>query len=124
MASPADRCPDLLVVCAEPRAGELLADGLARHDLAADIAQTLAEARAAFFRRGGHDAVILVDVPTSLAERAVHALRDLDPEVAIIAFGRDLVHAELPGTTTRLPELHPSSRAGIGAILRVLANLR
>ena len=122
MLRPDQRRPELLVLYGDPnsivRLRELLEDQGAQLDAAKD----LAEMRAAFFSRGGHDVLILTpDLPVQIAERAARALRDLDRDVAIVAFGRELTRAKLPESATRLPEFHPTSRAGIGAILRVFA---
>ncbi len=86
-----------------------------------DVAGSMCDLRTAFFSRGGHEVfIVMPDVPVSLAERAVQALRELDSDVSVVVFGSGLRHAELPGTVHRCPEFHPTSRAGIGAVLRAV----
>lgn len=124
MPSSSNRQPELLVLCSEPSVGQQLVRGLLDADLRPDIAATLTEARTMFFQKGGHDVLVLLEVPVALAERTTVALRALDPDLTVIAFGRELAHADLPACATRVPELHPASRAGVGTILKAIARLR
>lgn len=99
-----------------------LREEFAARGVRADFARSLPDLRSAFFARGGHDLLVLLDdVAVCLAERAVTCLRDLDPTIGVVAFGRELARCNLQDPVSRLVEYHPASRAGVGAILRVLA---
>lgn len=89
-----------------------------------DVANDLAEARRTFFQAGGHDCVVLgPDLRPGLARDAVRSLLGLDPDLALATFGPEL-HKQRPAHQAVLSSLHPSSRAGTGALLRFLRHLR
>jgi hypothetical protein len=120
---PRDHLPELLVLCREPATLGPLFDVLCRNGVTCETAPSLDALREAFLARGGHDALLLApDVERSQARRAAHALRAVDPGLLVVAFGRDLQRADLPEAAVCLAGLHPTSRAGIGAVLRLLAN--
>jgi hypothetical protein len=122
MVSSDERVPEIVVLCRSGFRVEPLRRELERHGLRFDVARSLEELRSAFFRRGGHDLLLLTpDLSPNFAERAADAVHDLDPNVAVVAFGRELGRATFRGIVTRLPEFHPASRAGVGAVLRVLS---
>lgn len=97
---------------------------LRSHGIDVDIAHDLADARRLFFGAGGHDCLIVAhDVRPGLAARVLAALRSVDPELPTASFGPDLDHRAAPVRTAMLAGFHPSSRAGVGALLRFLRRL-
>lgn len=91
---------------------------------AVDVARDLAEARRTFFQAGGHDCVVLgPDLRPRLAQDAVRSLLGLDPDLALATYGPEL-RERRPARQAVLASLHPSSRAGAGALLRFLGHLR
>ncbi len=80
-------------------------------------------ARLAFFQCGGHEALVLApDVAPGVGRRVLDNLRHMDPNLPVIVYGTPLSREpHLKGVT--FMNLHPSSRAGKGAFLRVLRGL-
>ncbi len=121
MLAPRVRPPDLLGFCLDGKVLSGLHEALSQEGMQLEIASNLEEVRHSFFRSGGHRMLILgPDLPTTLAQTAAQSLYNLDPELAIVVFGRKLTNCPFAGHVTRVPAFHPSSRAGIGAILKVL----
>lgn len=89
-----------------------------------DIAHDLASARCLFFGAGGHDCLVVAhDVQPGLAQRVLRSLRTVDPQLPTATFGPDLRHKASPVRSAMLAGFHPSSRAGVGALLRFLRKL-
>lgn len=110
---------DVLALSRNATAVETFAAALDRERMRVDIACTVADALRWFLARGGHELlVVLPGTPWRFARRAIEQLRAVHRELVVVAFGRDL--GELPRGTIRLKDYHPSSRAGVFALLRVL----
>jgi len=122
-----------------PRARpEVLALGSSRDTLAALLraahsagavahaARDLGEARATFLARGGVDLVVIApDAALQVADRVARLVWALDPRVEILVFGRELLRSAAHPNVHRIAELHPTSRAGLGAVRRhVMATRR
>lgn len=123
MGMPSDqkRRPELLALCREESSVQRLCQELCAKGLQVDLAMTLQELRSAFFRRGGHEFLILSpDLSPRMACAAVKTLRAVNPELALIVFGVALTRRDWARPVTRLPAYHPSSRAGLGAVLRTV----
>ena len=87
-----------------------------------DVTHSRGEALARFFAMGGHDALLLgPDLAPGVAWDLAAAVRDMDPEIPVVAFGDHLARSpqRLAGATV-LPDHHPDSRAGEAAVLRAL----
>jgi hypothetical protein len=85
-----------------------------------DVVTTLRDGLRAFVACGGHQVLVLgPDLRPSLATQAVTQLRSVDPELLVVAYGeigRDGADARM----RRIPGFAPSSRAGAGALLKVI----
>ena len=68
--------------------------------------------------------VLSPDLTPSVARQAARSLCSVDPKLRVVAFGQELARQELPGLVTRVPTFHPSSRAALGSVLRVVRTLR
>ncbi len=113
--------PELLGFCARLESLAPLCEALGELGMTVDTATDLAELRCAFFRRGGHDVLILApDLPPHLAKTAAESLLGIDQDLRVVAFGNELGRVELPVQVTRLSAHHPSTPAGLGALLRSL----
>jgi len=98
---------------------------LQQEGLAVDVAKDLGEARTVFFGAGGHDCVVLApDLRPGFARDVVQSLLGIDPELALATFGPALAGPSRPSRRAMLQSLHPSSRAGTGALLRFLQQLQ
>lgn len=79
-------------------------------------------ARARFLARGRLDLlVIALDTAPQVADDVVRAIWAVNPEVEVLVFGRELLRSSAPARLHRIAELHPASRAGLGALRRHLA---
>lgn len=82
----------------------------------------LGAARERCLARGGTDLLVIApDAKPALAEKVARALRDLDPGLEIVVFGREVLRNSLTTGLHRISELHPTSRAGLGALRRHVA---
>ncbi len=125
MADPAPRALDVLTLLGDPQPMQNLLRELATHGFRVDVAHGLDEARRLFFGAGGHDCLVVApDIGPGLATRVLDSLRTVDPELPTATFGPALRRSEAPTRTAHLASLHPGSRAGTGALLRFLHNLR
>jgi len=113
----------VLLLRDDPRPTRGLAQALQREDVAVDAAAGLAEARAAFYRAGGHDCLVIgPDVSPGAARQVASSLRNLDPQLAVATFGPSVRHLG-SARVAHLAGFHPGSRAGQGALLRFLLTL-
>jgi len=88
-----------------------------------DTARSLAAARQVFFGAGGHDCLLVApDVAPGIAGAVVGSLREVDPGLPAVSFGPPLPRDTALARTAALG-FHPSSRAGVGALLRFLREL-
>lgn len=96
-----------------------LAEALRDRGIHVDLVATLTELRHAFFQRGGHDALLIgPDVAAGAARRAIDCLTEVDDGVRVLAFGQRT--ARLHRQAEVIATFHPSSRAALGAVLRLL----
>lgn len=112
------RPEEVLVFGTDGESARALTTALEREHLVVDLATDLNELRRIFFARGGHDLLVLLTDKSPNAQRsALSQLRAVDPDLAVVCFG-DRAPAET--RVTQLKHYHPGSRAGAGAVLRVL----
>jgi len=121
---PPDRRLDVLALCGNKKPMQLLLAQLQRAGFGVDVATDLAEARQAFFGTGGHHCLLVgPDVAPGLAGAVVQSLRSVDPDLPTVTFGPLLQRQQGRRSTVMLTGFHPSSRAGVGALLRFLREL-
>lgn len=98
----------------------LLAE-LQQHQIYADAVGSIESAREAFLAAGGHGLVVVApDVVPGVARRVVDSLRAIDPHLAVLIFGRGQLRHLKDARTTRADGFHPTSRAGVGAVLKAV----
>lgn len=115
---------ELLVIARDERTVTPLCAALEQQGIAIDIASTAAQARDLFLARGGHRLLVIgPDAGQGLAQQVLGSLRSADPQLPVVAFGPECFRNNPPDGLTRIPDFHPSSRAGIGALLRILRGL-
>lgn len=115
----------VLALLGDPRPMQALLATLRDQAIEVDVATSLADARRVFFGAGGHDCLVLgPDVTPGLASRVVHSLRAVDPELPTASFGPDVREDAACSRTAALAGYHPGSRAGAGALLRFLGEIR
>ncbi len=114
---------ELLVIARAEQTVATLCSALEQQGIAIDVAGSPAQARDLFLHRGGHRLLVLgPDAGSGMAQQVAHALRSVDPELPVVAFGHGFRDTGIKGLT-RIPDFHPSSRAGIGAVLKVIHGL-
>lgn len=124
MLLPPARNLEILALLGHDRPMRSLLSHLRRLGCTVDPVRTLAAARAAFASAGGHQVLLLgPDVLPALGEQVLRSLRALDPDLAVASFGPRCAGLEQPLRSTVLGQTHPSSRAGVGALLRWLRGL-
>ena len=124
---------DALAVVSRARP-EVLAVGSHRRTLAALLravhaggarafaASDVDRARAHFLARGHLDLLVIApDTPPQVADDVARAVWAVNPEVEVVVFGRVLLRGAALAHVHRIAELHPTSRAGLGALRRHLA---
>jgi hypothetical protein len=115
---------ELLVIARDERTVTPMCAALEQQGIAIDIASSAAQARDLFLDRGGHRLLVIgPDVGQGLAQQVLAGLRGADPRLPVVAFGPACFRNNTPDGLTRIPDFHPSSRAGIGALLKVLQGL-
>ena len=115
---------ELLVIATTESTMAGLVAALNKQQVDADFAHGLTEARRVFFEQGGHRLLVLApDLTPAVAQRIVDSLCSVDPTLAVIVFGRDLLRSDEHTRVTRVDAFHPSSRAGAGAVLKALRSL-
>jgi hypothetical protein len=120
---PPERRCDLLAVLADERPMLPLLRQLRESGFRVDVACDLGSAQKVFFAAGGHDCIVIgPDVAPGIADAVVGSLRDVDPLLPAVTFGRVLTRAVKSCRTTSV-HFHPGSRAGHGALLRFLHGL-
>lgn len=123
MRLPPERRLDLLALVSSPKPLKGLLTSLEEMGLRIDLAEDPQSARLAFFQSGGHQILLLApDVPPGIARQVLGSLQNLDPDLPVIAYGDCLTRKPLPPGVTAL-KFHPSSRAGLGALLRIMKKL-
>lgn len=123
MRLPPDRHVDLLALIRDEEPLDSLLRELGTLGFGIDRAADPSTARLAFFQCGGHEVLVLApDVAPGVGRSVLATLRYMDPDLPVIVYGKPLPREQqLPGVT--FLNLHPSSRAGKGAFLRVLRDL-
>ena len=115
---------ELLVIARDERTVTALCAALEQQGIAIDVARSTAQARDLFLDRGGHRLLVVgPDVGQGMAQQVLNALRSADPQLPVVVFGPGCFRSNPPDGLTRIPDFHPSSRAGIGALLRILRGL-
>jgi hypothetical protein len=111
----------VLLAAAESPAMTTLMAALSERGIACDLVHTLAQARETFLARGGHAMLVMGPGMTPAASRAlVSSLVAVDPDLRVAVFEDHLAHDGTgPGAAHAIP-YHPSSRAAVGAILKLL----
>lgn len=110
---------DILVARSDPAVMRPLEQGLANAGAKVDTIDDLAELHEAFFRAGGHQAVVFdPSLPPSRVEAAIDSLMQLDERLKIIVF--DNLGLKHPAHVTRLQDRHPGTRGTLMAVLRSL----
>lgn len=85
-------------------------------------AHDVARARAQFLARGRIDLLVIApDATPNVAVGVARAVWAVNPDVEIVVFGRDLLRGSTLAHLHRIAELHPTSRAGLGAWRRHVA---
>ena len=113
----------VLLLQDDPRPTQGLKQAPEREAVHVDVAVGLADARATFYRAGGHSCLVVgPDITPGVAQRVATSLRSLDPQLAIATFGPPLRHLGVV-RVAHLNAYHPSSRAGQGALMRFLLTL-
>ncbi len=115
---------ELLVLASDGPSAVNLSHGLANLGFAVDHATDLPSAQMKFLERGGHTVLLVApDVGTGRARAAINALRCVDPDLQVIVFGEQILRDEKGSGLHRVKSFHPGSRAGIGAIQRIVHSL-
>lgn len=115
---------EVLVIARDERTVNTLCTALEQHGVAVDLACSAEQARALFLDRGGHQLLVIgPDVGQGMAWQVLRSLRSADPQLLAAAFGTESFRGNPPDGFTRIPDFHPSSRAGIGALLKILSRL-
>jgi hypothetical protein len=122
---PSERRLDILALTRDARPMRSLLALLRRNGCDVDVVADLEAACGAFCGVGGHQ-ILLVgpDVPEAVAQQVVRALRQVDPGLPAASFGPRWSACPGPAPNAVLAGLHPSSRAGAGALLRWMRGLR
>ncbi len=114
---------ELLVIARAEQTVATLCSALEQEGIAIDIASSATQARDLFLDRGGHRLLVVgPDTGNGMAQQVAHVLRSVDPQLPVVAFGASFRGTPMKGLT-RIPDFHPSSRAGIGAVLKVIRGL-
>ncbi|MFT4512532.1 MAG: hypothetical protein ACI91B_001228 [Planctomycetota bacterium] len=114
---------EVLALLADPKPMQALLTALRLEGVHVDAVDDLQTARSKFFSSGGHGCLIIgPDVPPGVANKVAHSLDAIDPELAMATFGPQLNDRSVL-RTAKLAGFHPSSRAGLGALLRFLRSL-
>ncbi len=114
---------DLLALLGDEQPMQALIAGLRTAGFQIDTAVDLAGARRMFLQSGGHHCLMIgPDVADATARSVLGSLREVDPELPAVTFGRPVPGICAPSRTSRL-NFHPASRAGIGALLRFLRSM-
>lgn len=114
---------ELLVIARAEQTVATLCSALEQQGIAIDVAGSTEQARDLFLDRGGHRLLVVgPDTGAGMAQQVAHALRSVDPQLPVVAFGQSFRDTRIKWLT-RIPDFHPSSRAGIGAVLKVIQGL-
>ena len=115
---------ELLVIARKEQTVSRLCSALQKHGITVDVASDVVQARAIFLQRGGHHLLVIgPDTGNGMARQIVDYLRGVDPQLRVVVFGTENFRDARPTELSRIPAFHPSSRAGIGAVLKVIQGL-
>lgn len=86
--------------------------------------QDVVAARAAFSACGGHRLLVVApDVTPGAAAEVVDSLRAVDPGLVVALYGNDHLRGRDLERVHRFGSYHLRSRAGIGALLKLLSSM-
>ena len=119
-----DRLVDVLVLATGAPSVEVLERGLVDQGYIVDVVSTLEEAQQEFLARGGHRLLVVTpEANPALVQRVIENLRGVDPDLPIVLFGDDTMRGSSLSNLHRIRSFHPGSRAGIGAVQKVICGL-
>ena len=115
---------EILVFAGEATGAAPLVEGLEAQGYGVDLVTSVQQAQGIFLERGGHALLVVSpDVGTGQALQVIEKLRSVDDGLPIILFGDDVLRDTKLLNVHRIRSFHPGSRAGIGAIQKVICNL-
>ncbi len=115
---------EVLMLASDGPTAVKLGHGLEDLGFAVDHATDLPSAQKKFLERGGHTVLLVApDIGTGRARATINALRSVDPDLQVIVFGEEILRDESGPGLHRVKSFHPGSRAGIGAIQRIVHGL-
>jgi DNA-binding NtrC family response regulator len=89
-----------------------------------DVATDVASAQGLFLQRGGHALLVVTPaVCSGEARRLLDKLRAVDPGIVVVVFGDSTLRSLGPDQVHRIRSFFPGSRAGVGAIQKLLCSL-
>ncbi len=119
-----ERTAELLVYANDRTSVDGLVSMLEELGHTVDLATGVAAAQGMFLQRGGHALLIVAPgVGPGDAERLLSQLRAVDPGLPIVVFGESTLRCKGPDQVHRIHGFFPGSRAGIGAIQKLLCGL-
>lgn len=118
-----DSSTELLVYAKDRPSAERLALMLEDSGHAVDVATNQSMALNLFYQRGGHAMLLITpSVGSGEAKRVLHSIRAVDPAIEAVVFGDSTLRSLETSKLHRIRTLFPGSRAGIGAIQKILCN--
>ncbi len=118
-----DTSTELLVYAKDRPSAERLASMLEDTGHAVDIATDQSMALNLFYQRGGHAMLLITpSVGSGEAKRLLHSIRAVDPAIEAVVFGDTTLRSVETSKLHRIRTLFPGSRAGIGAVQKILCN--
>ena len=121
MGPSSDEHPQVLVAAEAASTMATLMSALSECGVETDVVESLGQARETFLSRGGHCLLLLgPDLTPATARKVIASLTEVDPDLSVAVFGDELLRDD---ELTRRIRHHPSSRAAVGAVLKVLQQL-
>lgn len=119
-----DRPVELLLLGNDDRPARALSGTLLADGWSVDLVSSVETAQDMFLSRGGHTLLVVTpEVPSGLTQRVIERLREVDPDLPILVFGEDSLRDTRLPNVHRIRSFHPTSRAGLGAIRRIICVL-
>ena len=89
-----------------------------------DVATDTRMAQGLFLERGGHTMLVMTpSVSPGRAKRLLDSLLAVDPQIPVVVFGDSTLRSLGPDKVHRIRSFCPGSRAGIGALQKLLFRL-